>query len=83
MECVAALVSQDSIDPNICNEKLQFPLHFGAFKKHPDVVKTLLESGKCDTMVKDRKGRTPLEDTSVQEIKEMIMKYRKDNDVHQ
>lgn len=76
VECVRMLISQDKINPNMCNEKMQFPLHFGAFKKHIDVVKVLLESGKCDTFVKDRKGRTPAEDTSVQEIKDLIMSYR-------
>ena len=76
VECVRLLISQDKIDPNMCNEKMQFPLHFGAFKKHIDVVKVLLESGKCDTFVKDRKGRTPAEDTRVQEIKDLIISYR-------
>lgn len=77
-ECVKLLISQRMIDPNVCNEKMQFPLHFGAFKKHEETVKVLLESGKCNTLVKDRKGRTPVEDTSVQDIKDMILRYREE-----
>lgn len=76
--CVSALISHRLIDPNICNEKMQYPLHFGAFKKHINVVDVLLTSGKCDTYVKDRKGRTPSEDTSVEDIKTMIYRYRED-----
>jgi len=75
-ECVKILLEREDIDANIANEKKQFPLHFGAFKKRPEVVKVMLESGKCDTFVEDRKGRTPAEDTSVEEIRNMILKYR-------
>jgi hypothetical protein len=64
------------INPNICNEKEQYPLHFAAFKKHPDVVRVLLDSGLSDTTVKDRKGRTPAEDTSVEMIRDMILEHR-------
>lgn len=81
-ECVSALVSHDFINPNICNEKMQYPLHFGAFKKHASVVDVLLKSGKCDTFVKDRKERTPAEDTSVQEIKNMIISYREEKAIN-
>ena len=83
VDCVAALLSQEKIDPNICNEKMQYPLHFAAYKKHPGVVEAMLRSGKCDTLVKDRKGRTPDEDTREEGIKEMIKKYRKDNGIDQ
>mmetsp|Transcript_17233 Transcript_17233/g.26201 ORF Transcript_17233/g.26201 Transcript_17233/m.26201 type:complete len:186 (-) Transcript_17233:28-585(-) len=77
LTCVKLLIEQtDTIDPNICNEKEQYPLHFAAFKKHPEVVRVLLDSGLCDTMVKDRKGRTPAEDTSVDSIRDMILEYR-------
>jgi ankyrin repeat protein len=81
VECVSALISHDKINPNICNEKMQYPLHFGSFKKHIDVVDLLLKSGKCDTCVKDRKDRTPAEDTSVEQIKNMILDYRKDENL--
>ena len=70
------LLTNANADPNICNEKMQYPLHFAAFKKHPEMVQLLLQSGKCDTMVKDRKGRTPAEDTSVDEIRNTILQYR-------
>ena len=75
-KCCQLLLSRKDINPNICNEKLQYPLHFAAFKKHPETVKVMLESGKCSTLVQDRKGRTPAEDTSVEEIKKMILDYR-------
>jgi ankyrin repeat protein len=55
---------------------MQYPLHFAAFKKHPQVVRVMLESGKCSTTVVDRKGRTPAEDTSLEEIRQMILEYR-------
>ena len=81
VECVKALISHSLIDPNICNEKMQYPLHFGAFKKHKNVVEILLNSGKCNTCVKDRKGRTPAEDTNIQDINNMIITYRKKNNI--
>lgn len=71
-----ALLSHPLADPNICNDKMQYPLHFAAFKKHPEMVQIMLQSGKCDTMVKDRKGRTPAEDTSVDQIRNSILQYR-------
>lgn len=76
LECVKILLGREDIDPNIGNEKKQYPLHFGAFKKRTEIVKVMLESGKCDTLVKDRKDRTPAEDTKVEEIRDMILKYR-------
>ncbi len=80
-ECVSLLIARNDIDPNHCNEKLQYPLHFAAFKKKMDCVKVLLDSGKCDTLVKDRKGRTPAEDTSVDEIRDLILKYREEHGI--
>lgn len=74
--CVNFLLERSDVNPNICNEKMQYPLHFAAFKKHPDIVRVMLDSGKCSTLLKDRKGRTPAEDTSVQEIKNMILEHR-------
>jgi FOG: Ankyrin repeat len=74
--CVELLLKRNDVDANICNDKMQYPLHFAAFKKHPEVVRVMLESGKCDTMVTDRKGRTPAEDTSSEEIRQMILEYR-------
>lgn len=77
-DCVSLLLERDDVDPNICNDKMQYPLHFAAFKKNIECVKIMLESNKCDTMVQDRKGRTPAEDTSVDEIRDMILKYREE-----
>mmetsp|Transcript_3986 Transcript_3986/g.7655 ORF Transcript_3986/g.7655 Transcript_3986/m.7655 type:complete len:131 (-) Transcript_3986:1709-2101(-) len=71
------LLKRNDVDPNICNDKMQYPLHFAAFKKYPEVVRVMLERGKCDTMVMDRKGRTPADDTSSEEIRQMILEYRK------
>eukprot|EP00282_Hemiselmis_andersenii_P014734 CAMPEP_0114153258 /NCGR_PEP_ID=MMETSP0043_2-20121206/24252_1 /TAXON_ID=464988 /ORGANISM="Hemiselmis andersenii, Strain CCMP644" /LENGTH=171 /DNA_ID=CAMNT_0001248267 /DNA_START=144 /DNA_END=655 /DNA_ORIENTATION=- len=73
VECVAALVAAPGIDPNICNDKKQYPLHFAAFKKKADCVRALLDSGKCDLTVQDRKGRTPDQDTSDEAIRDMIL----------
>ena len=75
LECVRTLLDREDIDPDIPNEKKQYPLHFAAFKKHPEVVKAFLESGKCDPWVVDRKGRTPADDTSVARIRDMILTY--------
>ena len=63
-------------DPNTPNDKLQYPLHFAAFKQHPEVVRVMLESGACDTTVTDRKGRTPAEDTKDESIRDMIVASR-------
>merc|ERR1712110_1304710 len=79
LSCVKLLLGnerENGVDPNICNEKKQYPLHFAAFKNHPEVVRVLLDSGLCDTLVQDRKGRTPAEDTSVGAIRDMILEYR-------
>lgn len=62
-------------DPNICNDKMQYPMHFAAFKKHPEAVSLLLEH-KADTYVLDRKGRTPAEDTSDRAIRTQILDSR-------
>jgi len=87
LSCVKLLLEQHLedeskngvVDPNVCNEKKQYPLHFAAFKKHPEVVRVLLDSGLCDTRVKDRKGRTPAEDTKVEAIRDMILKHREES----
>jgi ankyrin repeat protein len=77
VDCVKTLLKSSSINPNISNEKMQYPLHFAAFKKKYEVVKVLLESKKCDTMVVDRKGRTPAEDTSDESIRSLILESRR------
>lgn len=63
------------VDCDIPNVKLQYPLHFAAFKRHPEAVKVLLEHG-ANTRVVDRKGRTPAEDTSDEAIRSMILEHR-------
>ena len=75
--CVEALLASPATDPNICNDKMQYPLHFAAFKKKRECVKVLLESGRCDLTVKDRKGRTPDQDTSDDGIRDMIVEAGK------
>jgi ankyrin repeat protein len=77
VDCVLTLLTMSSqINPNIANEKLQYPLHFAAFKRHREVVKLLLDSKLCDTMVTDRKGRTAAEDTSDEVIRNLILDSR-------
>ena len=76
-DAVRALLSTHGIDPNVCNDKLQYPLHFAAFQRHTGVVRIMLDSGKCDTHVVDRKGRTPAEDTKDAGIRQMIIESRK------
>jgi HAD superfamily hydrolase (TIGR01549 family) len=63
---------QAGADLDIPNKKLQYPLHFAAFKQHEDIVKLLLQSG-ANPRVLDRKGRTPAEDTSNESIRERIL----------
>lgn len=70
-----ALLQADA-DPNIANDKMQYPLHFAAFKKHPEVVKVLLGNDRVNTLVLDRKGRTPAEDTSDPDIRTVILTAR-------
>jgi hypothetical protein len=56
---------------DIPNIKLQYPLHFAAFKENKDAVSLLLKHG-VNTLVLDRKGRIPAEDTKNEEIRAMI-----------
>lgn len=58
-------------DADIPNMKLQYPLHFAAFKRKPDVVHELVRHG-ANVLVLDRKGRTPAEDTSDEDIRSQI-----------
>jgi phosphoglycolate phosphatase-like HAD superfamily hydrolase len=58
-------------DINLPNNKLQHPLHFAAFKRHPKTVEFLLKNG-ADPFVLDRKGRTPREDTSCDKCKSLL-----------
>lgn len=58
-------------NPNIPNDKLQYPFHFAAFKQKHGAVDVFLERG-ASPFVLDRKGRTPAEDTSNPDIKSKI-----------
>uniref|UniRef100_A0A7S3K6X2 Uncharacterized protein n=1 Tax=Aureoumbra lagunensis TaxID=44058 RepID=A0A7S3K6X2_9STRA len=75
LQVLSRLLKVPGINLNIPNDKLQFPLHFAAFKKHRDAVKLLLEAG-ASTTVLDRKGRTPAEDTSDPDIRADILAAR-------
>lgn len=74
---VLELLLQYGGNPNIPNNKMQYPLHFAAFKKNPETVKVLLLSEKINMLVLDRKGRTPDQDTSDETIRQMILDARK------
>lgn len=76
LDVLRLLLQQPGIDINQPNVNEQSPLHFAAFKKHPDAVQVMLEAG-ADTTVLDRKGRTPAEDTSVDAIREAIYTARR------
>lgn len=75
IQILEVLLQQGEADPDIANDKLQYPLHFAAFKKHHNAVSTLLKYG-ANTLVLDRKGRTPAEDTSDEQIRETIVRRR-------
>jgi HAD superfamily hydrolase (TIGR01549 family) len=57
---------------DIPNDKLQYPLHFAAFKEKGDAVKILLAAG-ANTRVLDRKGRIPAQDTKNKDIRDLIL----------
>lgn len=57
---------------DIPNKKLQYPLHFAAFRENRAAVELLLQSG-VNTKVLDRKGRIPAEDTKNEAIRDYIL----------
>ena len=65
------LLADAGADLDICNDKMQYPLHFAAFKEHMDCLHVLLEKN-ANTLVLDRKGRTPSLDTKNQEIRDIL-----------
>jgi len=73
LRCLLRASDMSSIDTP--NEKMQTPLHFAAFKLHPEAVDVMLEHG-ASTTVMDRKGRTPAEDTSDGDIRASILAAR-------
>jgi len=69
-ECLRVLLAGHSpaaVNSDIPNDKLQYPLHFAAFKQHPECVDVLLAAG-TNPLVLDRKGRTPAQDTADESI---------------
>jgi hypothetical protein len=74
---VLRVLATKGADLDICNDKLQYPLHFAAFKKQKRALDVLLECG-ASMFVLDRKGRTPAEDTSDEDIRETILAKRKE-----
>ena len=70
---LAPLLAAEDVDANLANEKMQSPLHFAAFKKMPEAVEMLLAHRGINTLVLDRKGRTPAEDTSDEAIRAAIV----------
>ena len=72
---LAQLLAAPGVDADMPNDKMQSPLHFAAFKRHIQCVQLLLQRG-ANTLVLDRKGRTPAEDTSDEEIRRVILKCR-------
>mmetsp|Transcript_53734 Transcript_53734/g.96601 ORF Transcript_53734/g.96601 Transcript_53734/m.96601 type:complete len:397 (+) Transcript_53734:78-1268(+) len=75
MEVLERLLSAPGINCDIANDKMQYPLHFAAFKLQPHAVHMLMEAG-ASTIVLDRKGRTPAEDTSDETIRQAILDFR-------
>lgn len=76
-DVISSLLSHPSTDPNIPNVKMQYPLHFAAFKRQHASVREMLRNSGVSTTVTDRKGRTPAEDTSDESIREAIYAARR------
>jgi phosphoglycolate phosphatase-like HAD superfamily hydrolase len=60
------------------NDKLQYPLHFSAFKQHPETLKVLLKYG-ANPWVMDRKGRIPYQDTTCDVCKSILRKAMRES----
>jgi len=65
------IIQGEIFNMDLPNHKLQYPLHFAAFKKNPEALEYLLRCG-ANPWVLDRKGRTPLEDTSCERCKSLL-----------
>ena len=74
VDCVELLLAVETIDCNIPNDKQQYPLHFAAYNKKRPCVLAMICSSKCDYTVRDRKGRVPAEDTSDEQIRNMLLR---------
>jgi len=75
-DIVRLLAKDGEANMEIPNIKMQYPLHFAAFKLMDEAVDALLECG-ASTLALDRKGRTPAEDTSSERIRERILAARR------
>ena len=69
-ECLRQLAKAGA-DLDICNDKMQYPLHFAAFKENQECLNVLLEYC-ANTLVLDRKGRTPSLDTKHEGIRKIL-----------
>eukprot|EP00520_Triparma_pacifica_P012881 CAMPEP_0118644974 /NCGR_PEP_ID=MMETSP0785-20121206/7245_1 /TAXON_ID=91992 /ORGANISM="Bolidomonas pacifica, Strain CCMP 1866" /LENGTH=401 /DNA_ID=CAMNT_0006536809 /DNA_START=129 /DNA_END=1334 /DNA_ORIENTATION=- len=81
VDVLKLLVSDERLKPSLdaVNDKSQSPLHFAAFKRNPECVRELLMAG-ANPRVRDRKGRTPDQDTDVEEIRDGILEFQKGKD---
>lgn len=68
---ILEMLLQSQANPNVPNDKLQYPLHFAAFQRHAKAVSVLLQHG-ANPLELDRKGRTPAQDTSDKSIQDTI-----------
>jgi phosphoglycolate phosphatase-like HAD superfamily hydrolase len=73
VDIVHTLMTGGRSNPDIPNDKWQYPLHFAAFKKKPEVVDALIAGG-ANPFSLDRKGRTPAEDTSDENIRSVLIR---------
>ena len=74
-DIIRALMTDGKSNPDLPNDKWQYPLHFAAFKKKSDAVDALIAGG-ASLLSLDRKGRTPVEDTSDENIKAKLLHAR-------
>lgn len=70
-QLVDMLTNHATLNANIPNAKLQYPLHVAAFRQYSSIVQALLQAG-ADPHVIDGKGRTPLADTKCSTTKELL-----------
>jgi ankyrin repeat protein len=82
--CAAELL-EGGADPNAADRNLATPLHYAAYKGHPDVVELLIRH-KADVNARDARGNTPLHYAAGRGHKQHKSKPRQEagsSDVHQ